>query len=293
VISATLAVLLAANGPTRLAGPADAVQLCRHLTGLLDSPPASDPVELAAQEEAAEQRQSQVLDSEFEVRLPPREFRFGSYDSHAEVLDIGSRLTAGHGLIDLQAGDVALELDASPAEASRAYHQWREGKGALRVTFDLDDATRCEGSPFSPPWFLQVHVLSLSFVDQKGEILLNGANGLASHDVKSHGPPAIAVQPIVPLNGRVDAKRVAGSLQGSAGLQQCYTQALGATPELEGTVVFQARIDGRGRPTDLLVTLEDLGSPDLVSCLGSSLKGVTLAGASPGSQLLLPLELRL
>ena len=293
MISTALAVLLAANGPIRLAGPADAVQLCRHLTGLLDTPPANDPVEFAAQEEAAEKRQAEVLDSEFEVRLPPREFRFGSYDSHAEVLDVGSRLTAGHGLIDLQPGDVALELDASPAEASHAYHQWTEGKGVLRVTFDLDDTTRCEGSPFSPPWFLQVHILSLSFVDQAGEILLNGANGLASHELKSRGRPEIAVQPVVPLNGRVDAKRVAGSLQGSASLQQCYTTALGAAPELEGTVVFQAKIDGHGRPTELLVTLEDLGSPDLVTCLGTSLRGVTLAGAAPGAQLLLPLELRL
>jgi len=293
VITTALAVLLAANGPTRLTGPADAVELCRHLTGLMDTPPANDPVELAAQEEAAQKQQSEVLDSEFEVRLPPREFRFGTYDPHAEVLDVGSRLTAGHGLIDLQPGDVALELDASPAEASRAYHEWSAGKGTLRVTFDLDDATRCEGSPFSPPWFLQIHVLSLSFVDQGGELLLNGANGLASHEVKSRGRPEIAVQPVVPLNGRVDAKRVAGSLQGSASMQQCYVQALGAAPELEGTVVFQAKIDGHGRPTDLLVTLEDLGSPDLVTCLGSSLKGVTLAGAAPGAQLLLPLELRL
>ena len=195
--------------------------------------------------------------------------------------------------IDLQPGDVVPRARRLAFSRLRApITSGSEGVRCASPSILERTPTAVRAVPW-PPWFLQIYVLPLSFVDQAGEMLLNGANGLASHEVKSHGRPEIAVQPVVPLNGRIDAKRVAGSLQGSAGLQACYAQALGAAPELEGTVVFQAKIDGRGRPTDLLVTLEDLGSPDLVTCLGSSLKDVTLAGASPGAQLLLPLELRL
>lgn len=280
-----------AQAPARLSGPADVVELCRHLTGLLDSPPSDDPVERARQEEQAAQQQTAAYDREYEIHLPPREFRFGNYDSHGEVLDVASRLSAGRGLLDLQPNDVALELDASPAEASEAYRQWRAGKGLLRVTFDLDDVSRCEGSPASPPWLLPVRVLSLSYVSEGGALWLNGANGLAAQGGRATRPPGIAVAPVVPLAGRIDAKRVAISVQGSDGLQACYAHALDLTPQLEGTVVFEAKIDGRGRTSELQVTLEDLGVPELVTCLGNSLRGVRLAGASPGSQLLLPLEL--
>jgi hypothetical protein len=100
------------------------------------------------------------------------------------------------------------------------------------------------------------------------------------------------VQSVVALEGKIDTARVAVSVQGSSGLQRCYSQALDRTPELEGTVVFQTKIDAKGHPSALQVTLEDLGRPDLVGCLGESLRGVTLAGASPGTELLVPLELR-
>lgn len=290
--SLTLALALSAVGPARLTGPADVIQLCRHLTGLMDGAPSREPVERARQAEAADKAHQDALDREYEIRLDAREFRFGEYDPRAEVLDVGSRLAAGHGLLDLQPGDVALELDASPAEASQAYKLWRRGQGSLRVTFDLDDATTCDGSPQSPPWLLPVRVLSLSFVDDRGELLLNGANGLAAHVVDLDRPPGISVQPVVALQGVVDPARVAGSIQRTAGLQQCYARALGQSPQLEGTVVFRALIDRQGRPSALQVAIEDLGQPELVGCLGESLKTSTFAGAAPGAQLLVPLELR-
>ncbi len=288
-----LLVMLLASAPVRLTGAADVVQLCRHLTGLIDAPPAGDPVTRAAQVGVARKAQAEALDQEYEVLLPPREFQFGDFDSRAELLDVGTRLAAGHGLLDLEPLDANLQLNAAVDEARAAYQPWAAGKGSLRVTFDLDEETTCEGSPATPPWLLTVHLLSVSFVDDAGRLVLDGANGLAvTGSPRLDRSPGISVQSVVALEGHVDPARVASSVQDTAGLQQCYDQALGKSPQLEGTVVFQAQIDGKGRPSVLKVALEDLGRPELVGCLGDSLRSAVLAGVSPGAQLLLPIELR-
>jgi hypothetical protein len=291
-----LAVLAAAaEAPTPIAGNGEALQLC------LATRPVSRVDGDGEARDAYGERRRVLLKQKHVAEVPLSDLEIAAADETDRTLELRRReaLHTREGVL-LFTAERSFELTAAggtlpdgPHALAHAVRELRAGGNAtVHLVYELVDADGngpcpAGATPGSRP-VLTVRALELALRDGEGRTVATGQGKDAPEARRAPGgTPTVEVEPATvtgkgPLASAVTAK----AQERLPALQACFTEALARDATLDGALVFQVEIDGKGAGKAFTVAADTVQDEALVACARRSLQDVAWGKGGPSSALL-------
>jgi hypothetical protein len=261
-----------------------------------------NPVEQARAREAHALRRQTALNGRYVTTIPSPGFAFRSYDlgERRLVLDTERSLVLGDGAeLFVPTVDPPPGFALGPELAERLLVQRSEGKVGLRLVF------RPAGTQLRKDtcaWLgggrvvkLQIEVAGAALLATDGSVLARADSG--DYADASLAPPVRAPKVVVYKPRTAEGKDLPAALVAALAVladraQPCYERVLLVRPGLRGTVVLGLRIGAGGRVEAPRIEMSSLSDDAVTSCVANLAAKATIAGASSGQRLSVPLLFR-
>jgi hypothetical protein len=256
-------------------------------------------VEQARASEAHAQRRQSVLGGRYVTVLPAAGFSFRNYDlgDRRLVLDTERGLVLGDGAeLFVPSHEPAPSFVLGPDLADRVLAQRSEGKLGLRVIFRPASSQlrkdTCVWLGGGRVVKLEIEVIAVALVTPEGSVLARADAG--EYADTSLGIPVRSPKVVVTKPRTADGKDLPAGLAAALAVlaeraQPCYERVLIVRPALRGTVVLGIRIGAGGRVESPRIEMSSLADDAVTECLAKAVAKATVAGASAGQRLSVPL----